>query len=161
MGVLTCYLTRRRIGAYLDGVLEGRSAQAAARHLTTCGRCRHEADSLRHLQAALRRTLRAPAAPDWTGFWPGIVRGIEERRRDRVPAGARARILARPRLAFGGALAAAVVVSLTLWQLLSPPVAPGATATVRSADTEHPGATVMVYTSAEQDLAVVWVFGLD
>jgi anti-sigma factor RsiW len=160
MGVLTCYLTRRRIGAYLDGVLEGRSAQAAARHLTACGRCRHEADSLQHLQATLRRTLGAPATPDWTGFWPGIVRGIEERR-ERVPTGAGARILARPRLAFGGALAAAVVVSLTLWQLLSPPVVPGAPVTVRSADTEHPGATVMVYTSAEQDLAVVWVFGLD
>jgi len=33
MVVLTCFRTRRRIGAYLDGALEGGAARSAARHL--------------------------------------------------------------------------------------------------------------------------------
>jgi hypothetical protein len=32
---------------------------------------------------------------------------------------------------------------------------------VRSARTEAPGGSVMVYSPPEQDLAVIWVFGLE
>src|SRR5207253_3985146 len=79
--VLTCYRTRKRIGAYLDGALEGPRAESAARHLAACTACQREADGLRKIRAMLQQALgpagRVPE-PDWTGFWPGIVRGIEQ-----------------------------------------------------------------------------------
>jgi hypothetical protein len=32
---------------------------------------------------------------------------------------------------------------------------------VRSADSDYPDATVMVYSTPDQDLTVVWVFGVE
>lgn len=128
-------------------------------HVARCGRCATEAGALRRLHAALQATPR-PADPDWSGFWPGIVRGIEDARfaPRRVPH--RSGWL-RPRWAYGGALAAALLVSLTFWQLMPERLAPEAPVIVRSADTGYPGAQVMVYSTPEQDLTVVWVLGAD
>lgn len=67
----------------------------------------------------------------------------------------------RPRLAFGGALAGVLLVSLTLWQAFYAPTVPEATVIVSSARTEIPDGAVMVYSPPEKDLAVVWVFGGD
>lgn len=158
--MLTCYLARRRLGAYLDGALPEGRARAAAAHLAGCAACQAEADALRRLGAALRGTLTV-AEPDWTGFWPGVVRGIQDRRRP-VPAPASPRpSWLRPRWAFGGALATAVLISLTLPRMLPSPPAPEPPVIVSSADTELPGGTVMVYSTPEKDVTVVWVFGLD
>lgn len=109
-------------------------------------------------------------APDWTGFWAGVARGIAEGRA-RAPLGAGrpwagwlwpgGRWPWRPRLAFGGALAAAALISLTLWQASYPPAAPEGAVVVRSARTDAPGGSVMVYSPPERDLAVIWVFGLE
>ncbi|OLC17091.1 MAG: hypothetical protein AUH29_03325 [Candidatus Rokubacteria bacterium 13_1_40CM_69_27] len=161
--MLTHYRTRRRIGAWLDGALDDREARSTAAHLSECARCQHEADELRRLRTLLRGAVSTPPAPDWTGFWAGVVRGIEADRRGAPapPAWPSRPLLRRPRLAFGGALAAAVLVSLTLWQALYSTPVPEAAVIVRSARTEHPGGTVMVYAPPEQDMAVVWVFGLD
>jgi len=162
---LTCYLTRRRIGAYLDGALEPRSVGPVETHVAKCARCSTEVDGLRRLQARLR-AIAGPAEPDWAGFWPGIVRGIEDARRERrtaaIPAPRRARWADWPRLrwAYGGALAAALLVSIGLWQFVPGPSAPDASVIVRSADTGQPGGSVMVYSTPEKDLTVIWVFGL-
>lgn len=160
--MLTCYFTRRRLSAYLDGTLDGHAASAAATHLAGCARCQREADGLRRLRTTLQQGAATAAPPDWTGFWPGIVRGVDDRRREvpTRPTWGWSRVLRRPRLAFGGAVATALVASLTLWQAFYAPVAPEA-AVVVSANTEHPDGTVMVYSPPERDLAVVWVFGLD
>jgi hypothetical protein len=61
-------------------------------------------------------------------------------------------------VAFGGALAAAMLAALTFWQAFYAPPVPGATVIVRSARTDLPGGTVMVLAPPEQDLAVVWIF---
>jgi anti-sigma factor RsiW len=162
-GVLTCYRTRRRIGAYLDQALDERTARATADHLASCQRCQTEADTLRRLRGLLRRNL-APAPPDWTGFWQGVVRGIEDARAARpVPAPRRWWQQAwRPRWAVGSALAAALLITLGLWQFTPTPSSPArAGVMVTSARTEDPRGTVMVYSTPEQDVAVVWVFGLD
>ena len=163
MAVLTCYRTRRHIGAYLDGALDDRAQRSAAAHVSTCPRCQHDAEKLRRLRAALQRHLPPPPPPDWTGFWAGVVREIEDDRHvTPAPAPRRwARLLWRPRIAFGGALAAAALISLTLWQAYAPPMLPAGAVVVWSARTEAPGGTVMVYSPPEQDIAVVWVFGLD
>ena len=161
--MLSCLRVRRRIGAYLDGALEGAQADAAARHLAGCATCRRQADGLRRTQALLQRSL-SPAAsaaePDWTGFWPGIVRGIEDGRRA-APATVATRVWLRPRWALGGALVAAFLVSMTLWQTTQTPPALGAPVIVRAAHTEHPQGSVMVYHAPDQEMTVVWVFGLD
>ena len=167
MVVLTCFLTRRRIGAYLDGALENGRAESIAKHLSRCHRCQGEAENIRRVRALLQRTLslgQNRAEPDWSGFWPGIVRGIEDAKHRQSPAPVRARgsWWWRPRLTLGGALVAAALVSVTLWQLNSGPLAPDAPIFVSSAHTDDPQATVVVYSPHEQqDVAVVWVLGLD
>lgn len=161
--MLICLRVRRRIGAYLDGALEGAQAEAAARHLAGCTTCRGEADGLRRTRALLQRSLSpavAASGPDWTGFWPGIVRGIEDARRA-APAAAARRVWLRPRWALGGALVAALLVTVTVWQTTQTPPAFDAPVIVRAANTEHPQGSVMVYHTPDQGMTVVWVFGLD
>lgn len=93
------------------------------------------------------------------------MRGIEDdQRRAEQPARTDpswARLFWQPRVAFGGAVGVAALVSVTLWQAFYSPVAPEAAVVVRSADTEAPGGSVMVYSPPERDLAVVWVFDSD
>jgi anti-sigma factor RsiW len=155
--VLTCYLTRRKLGAWLDGALDEGTARSTAAHVATCGVCQRETAELRRLHTLLNRTGSASGTdPDWTGFWPGVVRGIEDRRVLR-PVRTPSRWL-RPQKWAVGALAATLLVSLGVWQL-TPGSDPGVL--VSSASTGDPRATVMVYGSPERDVAVVWVLGLD
>jgi anti-sigma factor RsiW len=158
---LTCYRTRRRIGAYLDGALDQEAARSTADHLASCGGCQGEAGELRRLRGLLQSTL-TPAEPDWTGFWPGVVRGIEDRRDVRpMPVGRGWWQSAwGPRWALGGALAV-LLTAVGVWQMAPGPRPSEAGVVVTSASTEDPRGTVMVYSTQEQDVAVVWVFGLD
>lgn len=159
--MLTCFRTRRRIGAYLDGALDEGASRSAAAHVAACATCRREADGLRRLRTMLRASVDAPE-PDWTGFWPAVVRGIEEgRHRQPVRAPRSWRLgWSPPRLAFG-ALAVALLVSVGVWQLAPGPAQSEAGVMVSSAATEDPHATLMVYSTPERDVAVVWVFGLE
>jgi anti-sigma factor RsiW len=167
MVVLTCLLTRRRIGAYLDGALDSRASRSIAGHLSGCTQCQGEAENIRRVRALLQRTVslgQNRAEPDWSGFWPGIVRGIEEAKHRELPApvARRGSWWWRPRLTLGGALVAAALVSITLWQLNTGPLAPDAPIFVSSAHTDDPRGSVVVYSPHEQqDVAVVWVLGLD
>lgn len=114
------------------------------------------------MRALLQRTLGLGSArvePDWSGFWPGVVRGIEDTRRREAQPTPVPRRWRRPRWALGGALVTAGLVSITLWQTW--PLAPHDPITVSSAQTEDPRGTVMVYSTHEKDVAVVWVLGLD
>jgi anti-sigma factor RsiW len=158
---LTCYLTRRRIGAYLDGALDQEMARSTAAHVASCGGCQREAGELRRLRGLLQGTL-APAEPDWTGFWQGVVGGIEDRRDARpVPVSRRWwQTTWRPHWALGGAFAA-LLIAVGVWQWTPGPRPSEAGVLVTSASTEDPRGTVMVYSTKEQDVAVVWVFGLD
>lgn len=154
--MLICYRTRRRIGAYLDEALGDRESARAAAHIAVCVRCHAEVESLRRVSVMLRQGMPSPAPPDWTSFWEGIRRGIEA---PHVEAPARPRW--RPRLVVGTAGALAVAASLVVlwqgpWLSLTPRVA--SVISVSSADTDHPGGTVMVYSPPERDLAVVWLF---
>lgn len=152
--MLTCYRTRRRLGAWLDGALDEETARSTAAHVAACGVCQREAGELRRLHTVLTRTA-VVRDPDWTGFWPGVVRGIQDRR-VLAPVRSASRRW-RPQWALGGALAAALLVSLGLWQF-GPATEPGVL--VSSASTGDPRATVMVYGPPERDVAIVWVLGL-
>lgn len=149
---------QRRLGAYLDGALDETEARAMAAHVSDCVRCRQEMDELRRLRPLFEGALPTPPPPDWTGFWAGVVRGIEaDRRPASPPRPAWRRWAAQPRVAFGSALAVALLIGLTVWQVFYSPSAPEAAVIVRSARTDLPGG-VMVYASSEQNLTVVWVF---
>src|SRR5438552_17603106 len=74
--VLSHYLNRRRLGAYLDGALDDGPARSTAAHLATCGVCQREADGLRRFRALLQQNIAA-AEPVWTGFLPDAVRGVD------------------------------------------------------------------------------------
>lgn len=160
--MLTCYRTRRRIGAYLDGALGGRESDVTTAHLATCLRCHAELDALRRLSAMLGRVVPSPESLEWTGFWEGVRRGIEEGRGKAAATSWTAR-WRHPRLIVGTAAALAVVALVVLWQAPRAPLTPPADAaiSVSSADTDHPRGTVMIYSPPEKDLAVVWVFDLD
>jgi anti-sigma factor RsiW len=165
MDVLTCFLTRRRLGALVDGALGERKLRSASAHVDDCRRCRREADELRQLRVMVRQSLAVSAPADWAGFWPGIVRGIEDRGHAPVPLPARhlRRVLARPRVALSGAIAALLLVSFSVWQFWSggDPVGPESAVVIRSANTEMPGASLMVYSPPERDMAVVWMMAAD
>ena len=162
MVMLTCLRTRRRIGAYLDGALDSGAARSIAVHLSRCAACQGESENLRRVRVLLQRTLSlGRAEPDWSGFWPGIVRSVEDARLRKTPPVAAPRGWWRPRWTLGGALAAVLLASVTLWQMTSGPLAPDAPIVVSSAQTDDPRGTVMVYSTHERDVAVVWVLGLD
>jgi anti-sigma factor RsiW len=155
--VLTCYFTRRRLDAWLDGALDERAAGRVSAHADGCARCRSEVAELGRLRALLRDTLRS-TEPDWTGFWQGVVRGVEDARATRPARGSAA--WRRPRWVLS-AVAAALVLTVGVWQFMPGPAPVEAGVHVSSARTEDPRATVMVYSTPEQDVAVVWVVVLD
>src|SRR5262249_2877604 len=67
-----------------------------------------------------------------------------------------------PRWAVGSALAAALLVTLGVWQWTpTGPTPAQAGVMVTSAHTDDPRGTVMVYSTPEQDVAVGWLFGVD
>ena len=157
--MLTCYRTRQRLSAFLDGALDEAATRSTVAHLTSCDACQKEADQFRRLHALLQRTAAAVREPDWTGFWPGVVRGVQDAKQ--APAVRPRRAFWQPRWALGGALAA-VLMSLGVWQMVpGPTTMDDAGVIVSSARTEDPRGTVMVYSNKEQDVAVVWVLGLD
>jgi anti-sigma factor RsiW len=158
--VLTCYRARRRLGAYLDGALGSDDARWTERHLATCAGCQVEAAELRRIKTLVAEAAAVPE-PDWTGFFPGIVRGIEDERRAAAPAPTRRVRRFWPQWAVGGAALASVALALVLWQGGRVPTVAEAGVLINAATTEHPEGTVMVYTSPEKDLAVVWVFDGD
>jgi anti-sigma factor RsiW len=156
--VLTCYFKRQRIGAYLDFALNAGQAKAMEAHLGRCVACRAEAETLKRMKAVLSRSA-VVTDPEWTGFWPGIIRGIERSRQS--PSAVRPeRIAWRPRLALAGAMVAGLL-ALTLWQAVEPPGIAELSSIVQTAQTEYPDGSVMVYSPAGGDMTVIWVFGPD
>jgi len=152
-------MTRRRLGAYLDGALTEPRARGVEAHLAHCAVCRAEVDALRRLKTALQRSLQGPE-PDWTGFWQGVVRGVEDQRlRAPLPDRLGRRPVWRSQWAMGGALAAMVLLSLTLWQNLGVSTLPMTDdpVVVNTASTGQSDGGVMVYSTADKAVTVVWL----
>lgn len=116
--------------------------------------CRAEVDGLGRMKAVLQRSALLVAEPDWAGFWPGVVRGIQDG--SIVPPIEGRRAWPR-RWALSGAAAAAVA-TLTLVFVYPSlvPEGPDDPVLITAADTQYPGGT-MVYHTPEK-MAVVWVF---
>jgi anti-sigma factor RsiW len=157
--VLTHVLARRRLAAYLDGTLNARQARIVRTHLASCARCQGQAEETRRLQHLLKDAGSLPPPPDWTGFWTGVARGIEDAARPApTPRPSRLAPFLRPRVAVAGTVAAVALAAFAVWQVFEEPPTSATAVSVRSARTELPGGTVMVYAPPEQDLALVWIF---
>jgi anti-sigma factor RsiW len=160
---LACLWNRSRLERYTDGALTPRRRSGVARHLGRCPGCRREAERLAALRA-LVRSAGASAAPDWTGFWPSVrTRILSEAPEPMGQPWWRPiwnPVWAHPRLAAGGVLAAALAVALTLWPIgePQPPRAWAGPVLVQNVGTSDPGSSVMVYSSQDHGVTVIWLF---
>lgn len=168
---LGCFRVRGRLGAYRDRELPPRSRARMEAHLARCAGCHAELRVLDRLAQQLSVPVPEPPEAVWQAFWPRVRAGLPPA--PRVPTW-RERllgpVLSHPRLALG----TAVGMALTLLALLAPWTSERAIAPrleqavpvaeamgVQSVEASEPGASVMVFTNADQQLNVIWVFGLD
>ena len=149
---------KRRLAPYLDGALSAERAEAVAGHLRDCAECRGEVSRLERLRSVLRSTFAVGPDPDWSGFWDG-ARGRILSERPRPWREARGW---SPSLALGGALAGLFILAALLWPI-GPTEGPARPVgvVVNTVETAHPEGNLMVFSSAEDDMTVIWVFGLD
>jgi anti-sigma factor RsiW len=171
-----CWLIRRRLDAYQDGELGPAARSRTAGHLARCAGCAAEAASLEKLGAALAVEAPEPDEAVWDAFWPQVrarmaVAGPAEDAELARPAWTWRSVLGARRLVYVSALAAAALAVAVLgpWEFttVEPPreVAelpqPSPPVVVQSVETDDPQSSVMVFNHPDQDMTVVWVFGLE
>jgi anti-sigma factor RsiW len=175
-----CWLVRRRLGAYRDGELSPGARSRVAAHVGRCEPCGRELAALGRLRAALALDAADPPEAVWAAFWPQVRARIAAAPAPvSEPAWRRAweGLTRRPRLALAPALAAAalaVVAVVAPWQRAPQPPVPAPPAgvatlqpaeldqvVIQSIETADPEAPVMVYSSPDSDVTVLWVFGLE
>lgn len=166
MAFFSCFWMRRRLAAYFGGTLSVQQAGVVAAHLKGCAGCGQEASRLERLRKLVHATLAAGPDPDWSGFWGGVRRRIltESPRpwREAWWGGVWRQISWRPRLALGGALAGLLLMAAALWPRgpQETPMLPP-TVVVTAVETAHPEGNLAVFSSPEDEMTVIWVFGLD
>lgn len=159
-----CFRTRRRLGAFLDQALPEGQSRAIDAHFSACSGCRGEAMRLRRLSVLLSGALQSEPEPDWSSFWPSIRRRLLVESDPPLGFDAWWRpAWSRGRLAFGGALVGLLLLTAALWQ--SGPWRNGTEAAPRvvvsSVETVQPNSSVMVFSSADSEMTMIWVFGLE
>jgi hypothetical protein len=165
MPSLWCPWVRRSLDPYVDGALSPWMARRIERHVNHCVGCSAQAGEARALRSLVKATVREPAEPDWTGFWVGVRSGIAKGSpppvRDPWWLPLWRPVWGHPRLALSGALAAGLALTLSLWpvdddgRLSSAWADPVVVQDVSTPDPEH---TVMVYSSPDRSLTVIWLF---
>lgn len=160
-----CLLNRSRLDRYADGALSPRLKRSVEAHLGHCRDCLLRVERQIHLQGLVKSALPEPGEPDWTGFWPGIQARIRREpprpMRDPWWVPLWRPFWGHPRLAVGGAVAAALALIFTLWPGRDGqvPVAWGAgQVVVQDVNTSDPERAVMVYSTPDQALTVIWLF---
>jgi hypothetical protein len=164
-----CLWNRSRLERYADEALSPRMTRSVKAHLGRCQGCRQRLEQLVQLETLLRSAVPAPPEVDWTGFWAGIQTRIlrEEPRPLRDPWWMPfwKPFWGHPRLAMGGGMVVVLVVALTLWPLPGRdgqvPLAFAGPIVVQDVGTPDPERSVMVYSTPDQALTVIWLFSSD
>ncbi len=161
---LGCLWNRPRLERLVDGALGPRGSRMAAAHVAHCQRCDGEVERLHRLRRLIRTAEPRIADPDWAGFWPAVrVRIASE-----VPQPVREAwwlpfwkpVWGHPQVALGSLAVSSLAVALVLWPS-SPVTVPRAVAArvvVQDVSTADPDRSLMVYSSPDDDVTVIWVF---
>jgi hypothetical protein len=164
---LGCLWHRFRLERYADRALSPRMTRSVTAHLSCCGGCRERADRQLRLKNLVHEAVGEPAGPDWAGFWPGIQARIARERprpiRDPWWVPLWKPFWGHPRLVISGAVAAALALVVSLWpgsegQI---PTAWAAPVVVQDVGTADPDRSVMVYSTPDPALTVIWLFSSD
>jgi anti-sigma factor RsiW len=160
MPSLGCLWSRPRLERLVDGALGPRAGRWTTSHAARCARCGGEVEQLTRMRLLVRSAAPDVADPEWAGFWPAVrVRIASE-----APRPVRESwwlpywkpVWGHPRVALGSLMVSSLALGLMLW-----PGAPGTLAapvTVQEVSSADPNRSVMVYSSPDDDVTVIWVF---
>jgi anti-sigma factor RsiW len=160
MASLGCLWNRPRLERLVDGALGPRAGRATASHAARCPRCGGLVEQLTRLRLLIRSSAPEVADPDWAAFWPAVrVRIASE-----APRPARESwwlpfwkpVWGHPRVALGSLMVSTLVVALVLWP--SAQLTLAAPVVVQDVSSADPNRSVMVYSSPDDDVTVIWVF---
>ena len=164
MSMLACLFIRPWLERYVDGALGARRARSAAAHVRGCSSCMQQVDRHRRVRSLIKSAaLLEVADPDWGQLWPGIQSGIAREApraiRDSWWLPLWKPFWGHPRLALGSALAAGLVLTLSLWQVgdRQTSIAWAGSVVVQDVSAPDPDQSVMVYSSPDQALTVIWL----
>jgi len=157
-----CLWNRRRLEGLVDGALGSRGGRMAAEHVSGCASCRSEVERLRRLRLLVRSAHAEPAGPDWSGFWPSVRTRIARE----TPQPVRESwwlpfwkpVRGHPRVALGSVAVSTLAAALVLWPSPQATKAVAAPVQVQDVSTADPNRSVMVYSSPDDDVTVIWVF---
>jgi len=160
MPSLGCLWNRPRLERLVDGALGPRAGRVTASHVARCPHCGGLVEQLTRLRLLIRSSAPDVADPDWVGFWPAVrVRIASE-----VPRPARESwwlpfwkpVWGHPRVALGSLMVSTLVAALVLWP--SAQVTLAAPVVVQDVSSADPNRSVMVYSSPDDGVTVIWVF---
>jgi anti-sigma factor RsiW len=163
MPSLGCLWNRPRLERLVDGALGPRAGRAASSHAARCRRCGGEVEQLTRLRLLLRSAAPDVADPDFAGFWPAVRLRLAHE----APRPVRESwwlpvwkpVWGHPRVALGGLMVSGLAAALVLWpspQVTAPTFA--APVVVQDVSSADPDRSVMVYSSPDDDVTVIWVF---
>lgn len=160
MPSLGCLWSRPRLERLVDGALGPRAGRWTTSHAARCARCGGEVEQLTRIRLLVRSAAPDVADPEWAGFWPAVrVRIASE-----APRPARESwwlpywkpVWGHPRVALGSLMVSSLALGLMLWP--GAPVTLAAPVTVQEVSSADPDRSVMVYSSPDDDVTVIWVF---
>ncbi len=160
MPSLGCLWNRPRLERLVDGALGPRAGRTVTAHAARCPRCGGEVAQLTRLRLLVRSAAPDVTDPDWAGFWPAVrVRIAGE-----APRTVRQSwwlpvwkpVWGHPRVALGSLMVSSLALGLVLWP--STPVTLAAPVVVQDVSSADPNRSVMVYSSPDDDVTVIWVF---
>jgi hypothetical protein len=115
---------------------------------------------LTRIRLLVRRAAPDVADPEWAGFWPAV----RERIASEAPQPVRESwwlpfwkpVWGHPRVAMGSLVVSSLALSLVLWP--SAPVTLAPPVVVQDVSSADPNRSVMVYSSPDDDVTVIWIF---
>jgi len=162
MPTLACLWNHRRLEGLVDGALGSRAGRVAARHVSGCASCRSEVERHRRLRLLVRSALAEVADPGWSGFWLSvrarIVRETPQLVRESWWLPFWKPVWGHPRVALGSVVVSTLAAVLVLWPSPQSTKAVATPVQVQDVSTADPDRSVMVYSSPDDDVTVIWVF---
>jgi len=155
-----CLWNRPRLERLVDGALGPRAGRWTTSHAARCARCGGEVEQLTRIRMLVRSAAPEVVDPEWAGFWPAVrVRIASE-----APRPVRESwwlpywkpVWGHPRVALGSLMVSGLALGLMLWP--GAPVTLAAPVVVQEVSSADPDRSVMVYSSPDDDVTVIWVF---